>query len=125
MAISNKQIMLYIIYEKNINGEKYIDFIKQLITIYGKEYTLLMVNASIHKTNDFRDFTEYEQLNILYNIPYNPETNPIEMLFCPIKKNIKSNNTKSINYIEQSIDNYIENINETVLINMFNKSFQE
>jgi transposase len=122
MAISNKEVMLYIIYEKSINGEKYINFIKELIEKYGKKYTLLMDNSSIHKTKKFRDYTESEKLNILYNIPYNPETNPIEMLFCPIKKNIKNHNTKTIINIEKSIDAYIENISGTVLTKMFDKA---
>ena len=124
MAISNKEIMLYAIYEKSVNGENYINFIKELIEKYGNGYTLLMDNAAIHKTKKFQDYSKHENINILYNIPYNPETNPIKMLFCPIKKNIKLNDTSTIINIEKSIENYIFNINETVLIKMFNKSLE-
>lgn len=122
MAISNKQVMLYIIHENSINGQKYLDFIKELIKEYGKKYTLLMDNATIHKTKKFRDYIEHKKIDVLYNIPYNPETNPIEMLFSPIKNNVKLHNTKTIINIEQSIDNYIENINETTLTKMFEKN---
>ena len=73
MAISNKKVMLYIIYEKSINREKYIKFIKDLIKRYGKKYTLLMDNATIHKTKKFKKYTTDENINVLYNIPYNPE----------------------------------------------------
>lgn len=52
-----------------------------------------------------------------------PETNPIEMLFCPIKKNIRLHDTKNITNIERSIDIYINNINSETLTKIFNKSF--
>jgi hypothetical protein len=49
-------------------------------------YHELSVNISSKEKN----------LNILYNIPYNPETNFIEMIFCPVKKYIRSNNIQPI-----------------------------
>jgi transposase len=122
MAISNKKIMLYIIYEKSINGEKYLNFIRDLVNEYGNKYTLLMDNASIHRTKIFKKYCEEEDLNILYNVPYNPETNPIEMIFCPIKHYVRSKNTESITTIEHSIDEYINNISKTTLKKMFDKS---
>ena len=51
-----------------------------------------MNNATIHKTKKFIEYCKEDKVNILYNVPYNPESNPIEMIFCPIKKFIKSNN---------------------------------
>ena len=81
-----------------------------------------MDNASIHKTKIFNEYAKLNNVNILYYIPYNPETNPIEMIFCPIEKYIKSNNTKSIELIKYSIDNYIKNITKITLTKMFNKA---
>lgn len=123
MAISNRNVIHYVIYEKSINGVKYLNFIKDIINEYGNEYTLLMDNATIHKTKIFKEYSKNEKIDILYNIPYNPETNPIEMIFCPVKKYIKSNNTRSIIAIEKSIRNYIKNISEVTLKKMFNKAF--
>jgi putative transposase len=123
MAISNKKIISYGIYEKSVNGKQYLHFIKNIIEEYKNEYTLLMDNATIHKTKMIKAYAESESINILYNIPYNPETNPIEMIFCPIKNYIKSHNTNIVSAIETSINEYIENINEKTLQKMFNKSF--
>jgi transposase len=122
MAISNKKIISYKLYEKNINGNKYLDFIKEIVNKYQNNYTLLMDNATIHKTKKFIKYCKTNKVNILYNIPYNPESNPIEMIFCPIKKFIKSNNTKSIIFINDSINEYITNINKDSLKKMFDKS---
>ena len=109
-------------YKNNINGEIYLNFIKKIINEYGNYYTLLMDNAPIHKTKKFTNYCNKNEVNVLYNIPYNPESNPIEMIFNPIKKFIKSNNTKYINTINDSINKYIKNINKETLIKMFNKS---
>lgn len=124
MAISNKKIISYNLYEKSVNGEQYLNFIKEIINNHGNDYTLLMDNATIHKTKKFINYCKEDKVNILYNIPYNPESNPIEMIFCPIKKFIKSNNTKSIFNINDSINRYINNINKQTLEKMFNKALQ-
>jgi len=81
-----------------------------------------MDNATIHKTKIFKSYAEQEKINVLYNIPYNPETNPIEMIFSPVKNYVRSNNTKSIVAIKSSIDDYIKNMNNTMLENMFRKA---
>jgi transposase len=77
MAISNKEVMLYITYEKSINGDRYLCFIKDLVNRYGNEYTLLMDNASIHKTKIFKEYAKNNNLNILYNIPTIPKQIPL------------------------------------------------
>jgi transposase len=58
MAISNKQVIYYELHEKNINGKIYLNFIKYIIEKWGTEYTLLLNNAGIHKTKQFKEFTK-------------------------------------------------------------------
>jgi transposase len=125
MAITNKEVILYVTHEKSINGEKYLDFIKDIVNDYGNKYTLLMDNATIHRTKIFKEYANEKKLNILYNVPYNPETNPIEMIFSPIKNNVRSNNTESITAIEDSIDDYINRISNTTLEKMFTKALSK
>lgn len=122
MAISNKQVMLYGLFEGSINGDNYLRFIQELIDEYGNKYTLLMDNARIHHTKLLNSYAKYNNVNILYNIPYNPETNPIEMCFNPIKSNIKSNDTSTIRKINISLDKYINSITSDTLQKMFNKA---
>ena len=71
MAISNNKVISYNIYENNVNGERYLDFIKNIINQYGNDYTLLMDNATIHKTKKFKSYCEETKVNILYNVRYN------------------------------------------------------
>lgn len=41
IAISNKKIISYKLYKKNINGEQYLNFIKEIVNDHGNNYTLL------------------------------------------------------------------------------------
>ena len=84
-----------------------------------------MDNATIHKTKKFIEYCKEDKVNILYNVPYNPESNPIEIIFCPVKKFIKSNNTKSMLAINDSINCYMNSVNKKTLKKMFNKALQK
>ena len=122
MAISNKKIISYVIYEKSINGEQFLDFIKKIKNLCKHDTTLLMDNATIHKTKKFKKYCDEKKINILYNIPYNPESNPIEMIFCPLKRFIKSKNTKSVSIITKSIEQYVQTVKSKTLKAMFDKA---
>ena len=84
-----------------------------------------MDNASIHKTKIFKEYAKNNNLNILYNIPCNPETNPVEMIFSPVKNHVRSNKTESIMAIERSIDDYVKKISKITLTKMFRKALSE
>lgn len=75
--------------EGSINKEKYLNFINDIIKKVGKSYGLLMDNATIHKSKIFKDYVRHQKLNVIYNIPYNPETNPIEYVFGWLKNYVK------------------------------------
>lgn len=89
MAISNKRVMLYGLFKGSINGEIFLNFIQELIDEYDNQYTLLVDNATIHHTKILTSYVKDKNISIVYNIPYNPETNPIEMCFSPIKVKVR------------------------------------
>lgn len=60
-----------------------------------------MDNLTVHKSNAMKQM--YTRLNItpLYNVPYQPETNPIEACFSQVKRHFKS---KRLNCLVNSKD---------------------
>jgi DDE superfamily endonuclease len=86
--------------------------------VYGNRYTILMDNATIHKTKIFKEYVEKNEISIVYNIPYNP----IEMIFSPLKRYTKNHKTNSFESINNSVINYINNINKKSLKKMFRKA---
>ena len=54
-----------------------------------------MDNARTHHSVIFKQFIEDNKLNIIYNVPYRPEFNPIEKVFSKIKFLIRSKNNNN------------------------------
>ena len=57
----------------------------------SKGDTLFMDNAKIHKSNLLANYIRDSDFHLLFNIPYSPEFNPIELFQNVIKSHIKSN----------------------------------
>ena len=66
------------------------DFLRYLVNLSRvndrKPFALFMDNLSVHKTGTVK--LMYERLSItpLFNIPYSPDTNPIESCFSQVKR---------------------------------------
>jgi len=87
-----------IIYKHRINGSAnaldFLNFITELVRKIGNDYLLLMDNARIHHSKILKAYLDKHNLNIIYNVPYSPEYNPIENVFSKVKINLrkKANN---------------------------------
>lgn len=79
-----------LITDEAINAEDFQSFVKDVARKnYGQQLALFMDNLAVHKTNTLKAL--YGQLDImpLFNIPYSPETNPIEACFSVVKSHFK------------------------------------
>jgi transposase len=73
----------------SINGERFIDFLKNDIMPKTNDRIILMDNAMIHKSKKVTEFLKANAFTIIFNIPYSPQYNPIELVFNNIKDHIK------------------------------------
>lgn len=55
-----------------------------------------MDNLSVHRSNLVRDFMIKNDIAWLFNVPYSPDTNPIENVFSLVKKRFKQLRTNQI-----------------------------
>ena len=108
-AVSNKKIIHYEIIKKSVNGESFLNFIKAVVNkldIYNT-YHIILDNARIHYYGKFLKYmNKKKHIELIYNIPYTPETNPIECVFNDVKRYIKNkpiNNSNIINEIKKSL----------------------
>jgi transposase len=108
--ISNNKMIAYKLIRGSANGETFKDFINETIINKYDNKALLMDNARIHHYGKLRELVNASTNKIIYNVPYNPETNPIELLFAFIKPKIKKqiNGTKTITNIINSISKQIK-----------------
>lgn len=119
MAISNNKVIGYSIHSKTINAVSFTDFIK---SIDNDKYTYLMDNARIHHAKIFKETMKTRKSKIIYNVPYNPETNPIEHVFSVIKHYITNYSTTNITNLKKAISKSINKINSNHLNNFYKKS---
>ncbi len=72
-----------------------------------------------------QEFTRVKYLRIMwiYNIPYNPETIPIENVFGWLKNYVKRHESSTEDNIKASIDKYLKKITSDQLSATFNRAF--
>jgi transposase len=53
--------------------------------------TILLDNAKIHHYLKLKKYVgNVKNVTLLYNVPYSPETNPIEKVFSEVKRNLRN-----------------------------------
>ena len=70
-------------FNTTINGEMFKAYMTELIGLYrldNESVVFVMDNASIHR-HDVVELAEANGCKVLYNAPYSPECNPIELIF--------------------------------------------
>jgi transposase len=121
MASSNKKIINYTIVEKGIKTNNFNNFMLKLNRMDKEKNNIYFLdNARIHKTKSFNKIKEDYKLNIVYNAPYQSKYNPIEYVFSSLRKQIQKYSNKSYNELIKIINNFIKNIEEKKLNNIFN-----
>ncbi len=125
LGISNSKVLHY----KIINGSaNAIDF-KNFIIYMNNKYPinnkfLLMDNAIIHHSKIVKQLFNDNNFNLLYNVPYMPEYNPIEMAFSKIKLLLRrKNNNHDNRSLLKNIKNCIKQIKSSELYNYYKFSF--
>ena len=78
------------LHDRGINGPLFISFLFELEKLNkGRKVTLFMDNLTAHKTPEARAAMDLLKFEYIYNVPYSPQFNSIEMPFAPVKKNFK------------------------------------
>ena len=88
-AVTAKGDMDYSIKEGTINGERYIEFLEELISNRGRPLILLVDHATFHGSKQERDFVRAHrsQLRVFFLPKRAPEFNPDEQVWNEIKNN--------------------------------------
>jgi transposase len=121
-AISNKKIIYTTFIRDSSNALEYEKFLKNLITIIGNKYYLLMDNARIHHAKIIQEFVKQKKLKIIYNAPYSPEFNPIEKVFSKMKSIIQKYDNSNCTNLVNNVINSLNQITSNNLNNFFKKS---
>src|SRR6202023_2751294 len=121
-TVSNKEIIHYITIDGSANKNTFMDFINEVIK-KTKNKPILMDNARIHHTLVFKKLIKEKKLNILYNVPYCPEHNPIERVFSKLKYILRTKKNDTKESLLKNLNNAMNRITNNDLQNFYEKSF--
>jgi len=124
MAISKSRLIAYKITKGSFNGEKFKDFIVNDVLSRVKKSKLLMDNARIHHYKGLKNYMLANNItnDIIYNVPYCPQYNPIEYVFNTIKASIRRNSIPAEKDLHSFIKGFFHQ-NKESLKKYFNKSY--
>ena len=138
-SVTNKKVIHYEIHKTSVNRDVFINYIKK-VNKKGNRKHILLDNARIHHAKDLIKYMNNKTNKLLYNIPYNPETNPkksliskvtnfnllpIEQMFNKIKSFVKKENTSTYKNLVKAIDKSIKTITADNLNYYFSNSFKK
>ena len=122
LAVSNSKVICRTIVKGSVNSNIFSQFIKT-VNRRVKNKHLLMDNARIHRAKKVTDIIKTSSNKQLFNVPYNPQTNPIEQVFNKSKILIKEKLSDTYKRLVRSIKYTLNNITRNDLNNFYINSF--
>jgi transposase len=74
------------LYDRSVNQEKFVDFLDGVWgSMGGKDIAFFMDNFNVDKGSIVKEFMENRDITPIFNVPYAPQYNPIEVFSGHIK----------------------------------------
>ena len=84
-------------FEKSVNVEKFLQFLKELLAKFKKkDVTLFMDNLKVHHSKLVKNFCEKKGAKIIFNCAYFCDGNPIETIFSKVKRCFEGYKTNEV-----------------------------
>ena len=86
-----KGVEFYQIFEFSVNTEKYAEWLAGLKQVTGEDKVcLFMDNLGAHKCKPSKRAMKRHGFRWVFNVPYSPQWNPIELVFSQLKAKFKA-----------------------------------
>ncbi len=125
LAIKENCVLAHTLTNNSSNALKFEEFLKLNLLPKINNETILMDNVKFHHSKNVINCILESGNHILYNVPYNPDTNPIENCFSLIKKNVRKIEPTNINQLVNAIEKSLKLLTPIKLKHMFNNSFDK
>ena len=126
LSISSTKVVAWEVVKGSYNQERFLEYIDRALVPNLKrrshKQVVLMDNCPFHHSKRVKAALYNNNLDILYNPPYNPDSNPIEMLFAFIKGKIRKAPAKSESGLKRKLKNILDHIDPAMLNRIFRHS---
>jgi transposase len=111
-TVTNQGKVQFMIYSENMNADKLIEFLKQLIKSSNKKIFLILDNLKVHHCKIVKEWLAGEeikqQLEVFWLPSYSPELNPDEYLNCDLKRGLSDKPApKTVKTLQQNVENHM------------------
>ena len=91
-AISSRDgLVLWKDYGKSVDALKFVDFLRRVHErMKYRRYVLFMDNLRVHKATVVKEYLAETGVQIIFNVPYFPQGNPIELVFAQVKREFRT-----------------------------------
>ena len=123
-AITNTGKMMFSLYDKSINVDRFIEFLQKVIDSSDKKVYMIVDNLRVHHAKLVTEWIEEHnnEIAIFYLPPYSPEFNPDEYLNQDYKRNANKNNIPETQVqLQKNTEKYMMELlqNEEKVANFF------
>src|SRR5689334_13655610 len=90
-AVSNRGLMRFMFYEKALNADLFLAFLRRLTKDAGRKVILIVDNLKVHKAGRVRAWLESHrhEIELVYLPSYAPDHNPVEHLNNDLKQQLR------------------------------------
>lgn len=109
-AITNQGKVQFTIYSENMNADRFIEFMQQLIKSSSRKVYLILDNLRVHHSKIVKSWEEENKDKIaLFFLPsYSPEKNPDEYLNCDLKQGLSAKKSpKNKDTLQDNVQNHM------------------
>lgn len=109
-TVTNQGKVQFMIYSENMNSDKFIEFLKQLIKNSDQKIFLILDNLRVHHSYIVKDWVKENIAKIeLFFLPaYSPKKNPDEYLNCDLKQGLSAKPApKNQEKLKENLENHM------------------
>jgi len=111
-TVTNQGKVQFMIYSENMNADKLIEFLKQLIKSSQKKIFLILDNLRVHHCYIVKEWLAQEEikqkLEVFWLPSYSPELNPDEYLNCDLKRGLSDKPApKNVDELQKNVENHM------------------
>src|SRR5918912_2121759 len=90
-AVSNRGLMRFMLYEKALDADRFLAFLRRLTKDAGRKVILIVDNLKVHKAGKVRAWvaSHVHEIELVYLPSYAPDHNPSEYLNNDLKQQLR------------------------------------
>ncbi len=115
-SVTNQGKVQFMVYSDNMNAERLITFMEQLIKSSSRKIFLILDNLRVHHSKVAKEWLEgkEDKIEVFYLPSYSPEKNPDEYLNCDLKQGMSAKPApKDAEKLKENVENHMTMLQQT------------